>query len=225
MLFTLLKNIFSYVFPSSCIVCGNEDTGINICTKCSDSLPLNREMRRPWLFSLYRYRDDSVATCIRHLKNFPDQEFVHKLLQQKQIMITGWTLGMVRTHHCSEVILIPVPLHRSRFLDRGYNQAEIIAESYKQILQTKIKVSVRVESNIIIKSKYTDKQALITDRSQRLQNIRDAFEINSTSKIALSAHTLVIIIDDVTTTGGTVDEIKRILDPYVAMVSAFTLAH
>ncbi len=225
MISTLLKSIFSYLFPPSCILCGNEDTKINICNSCSSLLPLTREMRRPWLFSLYRYRDESVSTCIRHLKNFPDQEFINQLLQQKQIMIVGWTLGMARVHTCSEIIIIPVPLHRSRFLDRGYNQAEIIASSYQQLLQSKLTIPVRVETGIVIKSKYTDKQALITDRTKRLKNIHNAFEIQDAGKAKLSPHALAIIIDDVTTTGGTLDELKKILDPHVTMVGAFTLAH
>ena len=156
MISNLLKNIFSYLFPPICIICGNEDTKINICNICSRSLPLTREMRRPWLFSLYRYRDEAVTTCIRHLKNFPDAEFVDQLLRQKQIMITGWTIGMTRFPNCSEIILIPIPLHKSRFLDRGYNQAEIIAKSYQKILLQKIKIPVRIETTIIKKSKYTD---------------------------------------------------------------------
>ena len=147
------------------------------------------------------------------------------LLQQKQIMIVGWTLGMARVHTCSEIIIIPVPLHRSRFLDRGYNQAEIIASSYQQLLQSKLTIPVRVETGIVIKSKYTDKQALITDRTKRLKNIHNAFEIQDAGKAKLSPHALAIIIDDVTTTGGTLDELKKILDPHVTMVGAFTLAH
>jgi predicted amidophosphoribosyltransferase len=225
MISDLLKNIFSYLFPPVCIVCGNEDTNINICNICSGSLPLTREMRRPWLFSLYRYRDESVTTCIRHLKNFPDADFVDQLLRQKQIMITGWTIGMTRFHNCSEIILIPIPLHKSRFLDRGYNQAEIIAKSYQKILLQKIKIPVRIETTIIKKSKYTDKQALITDRSERLRNIHGAFEIQNAWKAKLSMHALAIIIDDVTTTGGTLDEVKKVLEPYVKTVGAFTLAH
>lgn len=225
MISDLLKNIFSYLFPPVCIICGNENTKINICNSCSNSLPLTREMRRPWLFSLYRYRDESVATCIRHLKNFPDTEFVDQLLKQKEIMIIGWTLGMTRFHDCSEIILIPVPLHNSRFLDRGYNQAEIIAKSYQKILLQKIKIPVRIETTIIKKSKYTDKQALITDRSERLRNIHGAFEIQNAWKAKLSMHALAIIIDDVTTTGGTLDEVKKVLEPYVKTVGAFTLAH
>lgn len=225
MISTLLKSIFSYLFPPSCILCGNENTKINICNSCSSLLPLTREMRRPWLFSLYRYRDESVTTCIRHIKNFPDQELVYQLLQQKQIMIIGWTLGMARVHNCSEIIIIPVPLHHSRFLDRGYNQAEIIAKSYHQLLQSKLTIPTRIETGIIIKSKHTDKQALITDRTKRLKNIHNAFEIKDIGKAKLSPDALVIIIDDVTTTGGTLDELKKILDPHVKTVGAFTLAH
>lgn len=224
----LIKNLFFYLFPPSCIVCGSEDTHINICKPCKDTLILTREMRRPWLFSLYRYRTDPVGTCVRHLKNFPDQEMIDELLKQKKMMVEHWTTGLVKVFKCSEIVIIPIPIHRTRFVDRGYNQADIIAQAYAKTISDKMKmltIPVRIETDLIIKSKKTDKQALITDRNIRKKNIKNAFEIQKGRDTSCLGQSLVIIIDDVTTTGGTLDEIKTLLEPHAKAVFAFTLAH
>lgn len=228
MLRLFLKQLFSYLFPPSCIICGNENVTINLCQDCVGKLSLTREMRRPWLFSLYRYRNDQVAQCIRYLKDFPDTEFVRSLMTEKRFMIAGWSLGVLRTSGCDNIILIPIPIHRSRFLDRGYNQAEIIAHTFAQILQEHLKhIPVTVESDLMVKARKTDKQALITDRTKRLQNIKNAFAIKKGRENAshFPGHPLIIIIDDVTTTGGTLDEMRSILLPHAKAVFAFTLAH
>ena len=138
MISDLIKNLFSYLFPPSCVLCGSEDTAINICKSCTDKLILTREMRRPWLFSLYRYRTDPVATCIRHLKNFPDQDMINELLNQKKMMVEHWTAGIIKVFQCVEIVIIPVPIHRSRFVDRGYNQTDIIAHAYAKTISDKI---------------------------------------------------------------------------------------
>ena len=228
MITNLLKTVFSYLFPPICILCNTENTGINICIHCRQKLELTREMRRPWLFSLYRYRTDNVSTCIRHLKNFPDEELVNELIYQRKLMVEHWTLGLVKIFECKEIVIIPVPIHKSRFIDRGYNQAEIIASAYMKIITEKMKprsIPIRIENHVIIKSRKTDKQALITDRNIRKQNIKNAFSIKSGADALHLRHCLVMIIDDVTTTGGTLDEIRILLEPYAKAVFAFTLAH
>ncbi len=222
---------FSYLFPPTCIICGLENTGINICISCKATLELTREMRRPWLFSLYRYRTDHVAQCIRHLKNFPDQDMIDELINQRRLLVEHWTLGLVRLFQCDNIVIIPVPIHKSRFVDRGYNQADIIACGYKKVIKKKMNtynIPIRIESGLITKSRKTDKQALITDRNVRKQNIKNAFSINTNKSGKIPSEfsrSLIMIIDDVTTTGGTLDEIRALLAPYAKAVFAFTLAH
>lgn len=224
----VIKKLFSYLFPPTCILCGLENTQINICTSCREKLELTREMRRPWLFSLYRYRTDDVAQCIRHLKNFPDQEMIDKLMSQQTFMVENWTLGLVKLFQCDNIVIIPVPIHKTRFVDRGYNQADIIARAYRKVIEIKMStynIPIRIESGIITKSRKTDKQALITDRTIRKQNIENAFSIQNGRDASHLARSLVMIIDDVTTTGGTLDEIRTLLEPRAKAVFAFTLAH
>lgn len=221
----LLKKIFSFLFPSQCIVCGSEEVVCNICESCSKTVTVNRDIKRPWLFSLYRYKDEKINTCIRHLKSFPDQEMIEQLFREKKFMIHHWISGIAQYHNTSRILLIPVPLYNNRYIERGYNQAEIIARALQKIARESIKnISIEINTAIIVKSKKTDKQALIHDRTLRKENIKNAFSIQKDRNIQCFGKSLVIIIDDVTTTGGTMDEIKSLIDPY-APTFAFTLAH
>lgn len=225
MITRLLKTLFDYLFPPSCIVCSQQTREYAICDTCAQRLPLTREFRKPWLFSLYSYRNESVTTCVHYLKNYPDQLLLQKLLAQKHIMISGWTMGVLRTHACNSIVLIPTPIHRSRFLDRGYNQSELIAREFQKILARRFPyLPITIRTDIVQKNKITQKQALITDRAKRLQNIKNAFTTTG-REAALPAHALIIIIDDVTTTGGTLQEIHNLFTLKNIPAVAFTLAH
>jgi predicted amidophosphoribosyltransferase len=219
----LLKTFFSFLFPPSCILCTVQTKKTNICNECIAKLPLTREFRKPWLFSLYQYRDDLVTQSIHHIKTFPDTSFVYRLMTEHQYLLLHWTMGMLRLHNCNHIIFIPTPIHRSRFLDRGYNQTEIIAQAYQHITQQAFpSITTSIRTDILTKKYSTEKQALIMNKKERLKNVIGAFTTTG-REAALPAQSLIIIIDDVTTTGGTLQEIyNQFTDRPVV---AFTLAH
>ncbi len=223
MLGSIFIKIFSFLFPPVCIICGTEETDGNLCTLCLEKFPIHRDQARPWSFSLFVYRNDRVSTAIQHLKNFPDQEMVSRMLDSRASMISSWTKGIAATSGVDTIILIPIPLHRSRFLDRGYNQTDIIAECIAKIVDPKL--HIHILKDVIIKPNKTIKQATIHDRTERFKNIHGAFAIKNISGIKNHYNAIAIIVDDVTTTGGTLDEVKTLLDPYVKNVFAFTLGH
>ncbi len=182
---------------------------------------VTREFGKPWIFSLYRYRDESVTKCIHHLKNYPDIVFAQSLLEKHTRMILGWFSGIITYHQPSRIILVPVPLHYSRFLDRGYNQTEIIIDALRKILIKKISLPV-VTKSFLRKNTKTKKQALITDRAERFENITGAFSLEKIHNI--QTDDVIIIVDDITTTGGTLETIRNLF-PYPEKVFGFTLGH
>ena len=91
-------------------------------------------------------------------------------------------------------LIIPVPLHRSRERQRGFNQAELIAARLGRPLATKL----------LRRRKNTPSQTGLS-RSERKRNLASAFEIRDDVKGT------VIVVDDVYTTGSTMNEIARTL--------------
>ncbi len=98
-------------------------------------------------------------------------------------------------------VIVPVPLHKSRQKHRGYNQAELMAE---QIAKT---LKIPCEKNLLIKSVATNSQSMLK-RTERLLNLEDAFmAVND----GLIADKNILLIDDIVTTGSTVNQCCKAL--------------
>ena len=96
-------------------------------------------------------------------------------------------------------LIIPVPLHKSRLKERGFNQALELARPLGQ------RFGIPVDIQAIRRTRATAPQSGL-DKKERRRNIRGAFELKGKP---LARH--IAIIDDVVTTGNTVNELARIL--------------
>lgn len=96
-------------------------------------------------------------------------------------------------------ILIPVPLHRRRLRWRGFNQASVLAEEIKNHL------SLEVLNNVLVRTRHTRAQAKL-NKNQRIKNLIDCFVC---TQPLTDKH--VILVDDVTTTGATLNECAKAL--------------
>lgn len=105
------------------------------------------------------------------------------------------------TNEKSFDIIISVPMHETNLKKRGYNQSELIAEHIASYY------SKPIAKNNLIKTKITLTQSKL-DRGERIKNIRDAFKIVYSNEIKDKE---VLLIDDILTTGSTVNECSKIL--------------
>lgn len=96
-------------------------------------------------------------------------------------------------------IIIVVPLSRKRKLKRGYNQSLLIAKIISDILQ------IKIQSKIIYKTKNIVPQSTL-NKEERQANIKGAFKIKNIEKIIDKK---ILIIDDIYTTGNTLNECSR----------------
>lgn len=98
-------------------------------------------------------------------------------------------------------IIIVVPLSWKRRLQRGYNQSQLIAEIISNILQ------IKIESKILYKTKNIVPQSTL-NKKDRKENIKGAFKIKHIEKIM---NNKILIIDDIYTTGSTLNECSNLL--------------
>jgi ComF family protein len=121
----------------------------------------------------------------------------------------------------SPPILAPVPLHRSRERERGFNQAELLARGLlRELKRSKSGARPRFDSECLRRVKATSPQSGL-DRRARLENVRQVFVANAER---VRGHD-VVLIDDVMTTGATVSACARALKQAGAgQVTALTLA-
>ncbi|MFA5936789.1 MAG: phosphoribosyltransferase family protein [Candidatus Paceibacterota bacterium] len=134
-----------------------------------------------------------------------------------------------------EPILIPIPLSKKRYKERGYNQSELICQELIKIdkktnlphirhgVYGALEKNFSLEKNVLIKIKDTEHQVNIQDRRNRLKNLSDSFFVKNENLIKGKN---IILIDDVLTTGSTLTEAKKILKNSGARkIIAFTIAH
>lgn len=95
-------------------------------------------------------------------------------------------------------LVVPVPLHRSRRRDRGYDQAELLARA----LASRLGVQLRI--GLLVRARATRPQTSLT-RDERRANVAGAFALASPRAARVLAARRVVLVDDVTTTGSTMD--------------------
>lgn len=117
-------------------------------------------------------------------------------------------------------ILIPIPLSKQKLRERGFNQSELIAREMNILDDNS---SFVFEKDILIKIKNTPPQSRTKNRKERLENLKNCFTVSKAHKIK---NRNIILIDDVTTTGATLSEAKRVLKKYGAKkITSLVVAH
>jgi len=106
----------------------------------------------------------------------------------------GLMVGYWMQHPMPVDVLVPVPLHAARLRERGYNQAALLAREMAR------QVGLVVDERTLTRQRATDPQVEL-DASQRKENVRDAFRCCGNSL----AGKQVLLIDDVCTTGATLE--------------------
>lgn len=213
----LLRQLLDAVYPPFCVLCGaSGEQGRNLCAGCAAELPqvghacarcgrpmiasagavCGRCIRKPppytGVFAPLRYADP-VDRLIAEYK-FRGR-LVHAALFAALLIEAAEASGRRPPE-----LLLPVPLHRSRLRERGYNQALELARPLARHWR------VRVDAFALTRVRATAAQMQLPAR-QRLKNVRGAFALRDGFRPPES----VAVVDDVMTTGATVSEIAKLL--------------
>ena len=216
-----LDTIFDIVFPANCISCKRR--GSNLCIKCLSDSPLAERESANWIFPLFDYRHPPIKKSIwllkyknkRALANVFAEIIYDKIIEELS------ELSVMKNFY--EPVLVPIPLSSKRYRERGYNQAELICRELVNIDNLRHGVDMKMEKNILVKIKETEHQVKIKERGERLKNLSGSFSVKN-EKLIKGKN--IILIDDVTTTGATLNEARKTLKNFGAKkIIAFTVAH
>ncbi|MDB5295518.1 MAG: hypothetical protein JWO31_1501 [Phycisphaerales bacterium] len=232
---TLFRDVVELLYPTACAVCEEhvDDAG-PLCPACLSGLERREdEAACPACAKPLAAHGDPCPYCegdgepnlekvvrlgvyaepIRHLVyrakyhgRWALAEFFADRLSRQAAVV-----GLLSQTDC----LVPVPLHRRRQVARGYNQADVLARRLAKAHRLKV---VRP----LVRVRNTDPQVVAKSRAKREQNLRAAFGLVAPAAVA-GRH--VVIVDDVTTTGATLQSVARALKPAKpASLSAIVVA-
>ena len=212
-----IKFVLDTLFPSFCVGCGKE--GTFLCGDCHARIIIKRIPQKPdtksalsGIYAATDYNQRPVAELITGLK-------FHSIADMKY-PLTGILirhLSLVNFQPPKNCVITPVPLHKRREIKRGFNQAGLIAKEIAEFFK------IPYCEDALKRIKNTKPQTETSNHNQRLENIKNAFACR---KPELVAGKRIIIVDDVMTTGATLNECARALKSAGARsVIAFAVAN
>jgi ComF family protein len=195
--------LLDIILPQICLGCKMK--GEIICNSCILKIKRAERETETNILACFDYREPLVKKAIWDLKyhhHFNIGKRFGKLLYEEFIE----EISNIQIYTQGEPIcVVPVPLYKQRQKERGYNQAKIIANGFCNSSEKEI---FKLGNDVVIKQINTNQQAKLTNRNKRLSNIKGAFKVIKENEIK---NKTIIVIDDVTTTGGTLTEIMRVL--------------
>ncbi len=145
------------------------------------------------MYSPLRYMERPVSTMVQRMKYRNAKEYGEILATLLNSALTRYSISPPKNS-----VVVAVPLHPLRERARGFNQAEVMARIYAE--RSKLPLA---SAEALVRTKNTPPQAKEEKRNERFENIRDAFYVrDATDVFGRTA----ILIDDVATTGATINE-------------------
>lgn len=211
---------FVPVSPPFCSACG-----IMFTSRRGENRRCGECIKKPKKFRVARAAaafDGPVADCIHKFKYNGKLQLAHPL---SVLLFSAFLVYVKMDLSGTDEVdrIVPVPLHMKRFRERGFNQAFLLVREWGMLAETLgiQKHFKTIDTKILFRKRNTASQTGLA-RDQRRRNIKNAFYVNPGSKISGER---ILLIDDVYTTGATVDECaKTLLKAGAGTVDVLTLA-
>jgi ComF family protein len=194
--------ILDLIFPKFCLGCKRE--GTFLCEDCFSILEIStshQKFRGKNLADLYfpvNYENFLVKKLIQNFKYPP---LIKELKKELSLIIFSHLLLLDKKPDFSDFVLVPIPLSKKKLKWRGFNQAEEIAKELSNFLK------IPLISDCLIKIKETKDQVELSEK-ERKESVKGVFFVKNEEKI-LGKN--VLLVDDVFTTGATMEEAARVL--------------
>jgi ComF family protein len=204
---TYLADFVALLFPQLCPACGESLMAGEhvICTDCRFNLPFtnfhlqpdNIVARQFWgkvnleaAYALYYFAKGGKVQNLMH-------HFKYRGVQQIGVLLGNIAGAQLTKNDVFKTVdvIIPVPLHKKRLKQRGYNQSACFANGLAQ------KLNAAVDENSLIRAKATETQTH-KSRFSRFENMQEVFAVIDPEKL-INKH--VLLVDDVVTTGSTLE--------------------
>lgn len=209
------KKILGIIYPKTCCFCGKVSEK-ELCDVCAKKVIYIEEPRCKCCGKPVGYAEQEYCyDCQKNTHAYEQGKslWIHKMpvslsiyqFKYKNRRIYGefYAKEMARLYgnlirFWGVEVIVPIPLHRRKKRLRGYNQAAVIAKELGKIM------GIPVDCNSIVRNRYTRPQKELNDK-ERKQNLKQAFSVTNKWK----NYKRVLLIDDIYTTGSTIDTVAE----------------
>jgi len=175
------RESLSFISPPVCPKCGKPQSEARLCSACVNWDSAINSIRSPFIF------DGVIRQAIHELK--------YRNLRALAPLMAQLLYEYFRTNSLPGDVILPVPLHKKRLRERGYNQSLLIARELGKL------TGIPVDVHSLVKNSHTTPQARTASVEERRENVAGAFSCTGDNLKGKS----IILIDDVTTSGATLD--------------------
>lgn len=212
------EKIINLIYPQTCGICGKINHK-EICPKCNIQLKkqekmstltkeelkensLEKEKFFEELIYIFKYEGQIRELILDYKfneKSYMYKTFVNFLLKNKKIFENIKKYDKI----------IPVPISKKRYKERGYNQSLLIAKEISMQISYETNNNIKLElvNNCLIKTKNIIEQSKL-NKEDRQHNIQGVYTLKNGSILTNKS---ILLIDDIYTTGSTVNECSRVL--------------
>ena len=216
-----------YPEKNTCLICEDYDESIGdkyicphcenllkkieipMCSKCSKPINYNSLTtlcqecsieEKHFIMSKSPYAYDNLIKKSIYSYKYYNKPYFYKMFGNLLINF------MLSTNYTDFACIVSVPLHSSKMRKRGYNQSELLAK----YISTKLSIPY---VDALKRTKKTQKQSE-QSKVERMKNLKNAFTIKASAHKIINSS--VLLVDDIYTTGATVDECSKVLMNYGA---------
>lgn len=233
---SFFTKLWDLLFPRVCFLCERE--GLLLCAACEATLPMSawwycpvcrrrvpdfrvcascaRRSRLLALGATFPYDDPRVRSLIHSFK----YDAIQPLAGPLGLLLARYlkASGILESTALSEPLLVAVPLHPRKHRWRGFNQAELLAKIVGNIF------GILVVRDALVRTEARKSQVELRDAKDRRENVKGAFALGTHADLMKGRD--VLLVDDVVTSGATMEECARMLKKAKARrVFALALAH
>ena len=215
----IFSNALDWIYPPKCMICreilihGEE---FSVCGECLENLPFIsgatcKICGEPSENEICRYCEETALPPFKRnyavfVYNDDIRNVIHAFKYSNRPFFGKGLAGLMYEHSDKNIFkntdyIVPVPIHKKRLRERGYNQAEILAN------EISLKSGVSMIPDLLLRIKNTKPQNTLNIR-EREMNTKDAFGFNKKYNLGCKKF---LIIDDIHTTGNTLKECASLL--------------
>lgn len=216
-----IKNFLNLLFPFECTICKTKDTEQHVCNNCWNEINFIDENSCYICSNPVFISSNEKLICAECLKNKPHYTQAKALMKYDarskkiiknfkyfdQLHLLNYLSNLLVSRAKNLInechFIIPVPMHKFKFIRRGYNQASLLAGAIA------ISCNKPYIANLLIKNKNTKAQSFL-NKKERQKNIKNSIILNK-KYLPLIKNKKILLVDDVITTGATINECSKTL--------------